>query len=174
MVRQKPQTGLKREELARETEVRALGGVQHRAGGFKIAVHQRAEIRQHHMHLRSVRVVLRRGTRRRPHHVAEIVEREPGHDGVEIDDGGATPGHVIEHDIVNLGVVVRNALGELAAREEIEEHVGVGLPSIGKINLGAHALRPALGVFIDRATQRLKAGAGVMEIWDRVVQPSTR
>ncbi len=68
--------------------------------------------------LRQILLVLRGRAGGGAHHVAEIVERQAGHHGVEIDDADGFAGRVVEQHVVELGVVVRDALGQIRRRAE--------------------------------------------------------
>ena len=67
--------------------------------------------------------VLQRRTGRGAHHVAEIVERAARHDRVEVHHALGFAGERVEHHVVELGVVVRDALGDLPLGHGVEDHV---------------------------------------------------
>ena len=84
----------------------------------KIAAHQRFKHRKLHGDLAQILLVFRRGAGGGAHHVAEVVERQAGHHGVEIDDADGFAGFVVEQNVIELGVVVGDALGQILRRAE--------------------------------------------------------
>ena len=81
--------------------------------------------------LRQVLLVFFGGAGGGAHHVAEIVERQARHHGVEVDDADAFAGCVVEHHVVELGVVVRDALGQVC----LEQNAGDRFAREGEFDL---------------------------------------
>ena len=79
-------------------------------------------------------------------HVAEIIKREAGHHGVQVDDANAAAGGVVKHHVVQLGVVVGGAQGHGAPGVQVEQGAGeiLALPGKGDLSLCRHRIRRPL------------------------------
>ena len=105
-------------------------------------------------------------TGRGAHHVAEVVRRQSGHDGVEVDHADTFAGGVIEQDVVELGVVVRDAFRQI----RIQQNAGDGLMREGEFDLRLGQDGAAGHVRGDRPLQRLESFRRVVKIRNGVVQ----
>jgi len=80
-------------------------------------------------------------------------------------------GSIIQHHIVELCIVVRNAFGYRPLLLQIEQHVGHRLAPQGKLYLGRSRLGSIQRVGLHRRGQCRIALRRVVKIGDRVVQP---
>ena len=87
----------------------------------EVALDELLEVFLARKNLREVALVLGGVRRGGAHHVAEVVEGAAGHRRVEVDHVRAETRHVVEHHVVDLRVVVRDALRNVAARHEVND-----------------------------------------------------
>ncbi len=166
VVGEKAEADLEGDEFAGEGEEVFLGGGQEIGGGGEVAADQGFKHGKFHADFGEVELVFLGGAGGGADHVAEIVEGEAGHDGVEVDDADAFAGGVVEHDVVEFGVVVGDALGEIG----VKQNAGHGLILEGEFDLGFGGLGAVGGVAFDGFFEVGEAGGGVMEIGDGVVE----
>ena len=119
-----------------------------------------------HLHFRQVALIFRRRIGHRAHHIAKIIERESGHDGVQINHANAFAGHFIEQHVVDLGIVVRDAFRQIC----VEHHAANRLMTQGEFNFPFRRCRPIAGVGGNRFFQCAEAFGRVMKIRNRLVQ----
>ena len=136
----------------------------------KIAAHQRFKQRKLHRDLAQVLLVFRGRAGGGAHHVAEVVERQAGHHGVEVDDAKAFAGGVVEQHVVELGVVVRDALGQTGLKQNARD----GFPRQGKFDLRLSQFGAAFHVSGDGLLQSREALGCVMEIGNGLDEPRRR
>ena len=117
-----------------------------------------------HLDLRQVELVLQRRAGRGAHHVAEIVEHAARHDRVEVHHAHGLAGLDVEHHVVELGVVVRDALGDFALRQSVKDHVRNLLLFAGELDLAFGLGRAVELVLLNRLLQRGKAPARVVKM----------
>ena len=84
-----------------------LGFVQAAAEGFQIALREGAVIRQAEMYLVQISLVLQRRAGPEADGVAKVVGRQTGHYRVQIDHTDSLMCSIIDHDIIQLCVIVR-------------------------------------------------------------------
>lgn len=65
------------------------------------------------MHFFKIGLVLRRCVTAEADAVAEVVAKRAGHDGIEVDNGDPLARGIVQHHVVELGVVVRHAERDL-------------------------------------------------------------
>ena len=123
------------DELAGKGDERFFGWGEKLSSGREVAFCQFFEHRHLHAHFREIALVFERGTGGGADHVAEIVERATGHDGVEIDNTDFPSGFHVEHDVVELRVVMRDAFGNLSPGQSVKQHIDHRLEFPRKINL---------------------------------------
>jgi len=151
-----------------------LGAVQQGTRSPQVALDQRGKDRQLHADPGQVPLVLGRGVRGGAGHVAKIVQREAGHDRVEVDDAERLPRGVVEHDVVEFRIVMGDTLRRVPAGLEVEQPVHQALAPADKPDLRRHPGDPPGRIGADRALQRLEAPAGVVKIGDRLAQARRR
>ena len=172
IVGQEAQANLEGNELSRHWKQLLLLWNQKARGGFEISVHQRLEIVDVHPDLGSVRLVFDDLGGGGAHHVAKVVEYRAGHHGIEVDHAHARSGGGVDQHIVELGVVMGHALGQLAGDQQVEHGVHQPLAGNGEFDVGLHVRRAVEGVGLDGFHQRVVARARVVKVRDRFVQPS--
>ena len=109
-------------------------------------------------------------TATRAAHVAEVVERQSRHHRVEVNDTNALTGGIVEHHVVQLGVVVRDAFRHPAARLQVEQHVHHRFVAQAEIDLPLHRGGAIARVFLDGRAQSVEPPAAVMKVRNRFVQ----
>ena len=144
----------------------ALGEGEEGASGGEVTAQESFEHGPLQGDFGEVLLVFGRGAGGGADHVAEVVEGEAGHDGVEVDDAEGFAGAVVEHDVIELGVVVGDALGELG----VQEDAGEGLEAEGEVDLGLGEGDAVGGVGGDGLLERGEAFGGVVEVGDGVVE----
>ena len=173
-VGEEPDADGERDELPGERDQRAFAFREKRAGAFEVAAGERFEHRHPHLDLREVQLVFERRAGRCAHHVAEIIERAAGHHGVEVHDAHRLAGDDVEHDVVKLRVVVRDALGDFLLRQGVQDHIDVLLLLECERDLLLR-LAGAVGVVrLDRLLKRFEAMTCVVKVWNRFREPLAR
>lgn len=86
---------------------------QETADRSQIPTKQRLKHGKLHGYPGRISLVFLRPARCRSHHVAEIIERQSRHHGIEVDDADSFAGSVIEHNVIELGVIVTDTLGQV-------------------------------------------------------------
>ncbi len=114
--------------------------------------------------------VFGRAAGHRTDHVAEVEERRTRHDRVEVDDAQGLAGRRVEEDVAQLGVVVHDALGHLAAGQRIEQQRrDLGVLADERDLLG-HRPRPPGRVAVDSVFEAGEASRRVVKAGDRLFQ----
>ena len=88
------------------------------------------------MHLAEVFFVLGGCTGTKTNGITEIVDRISRHDSVEVNHANRFSGILVQHNIVHLGIVMRNTLGYQALRKAILKNIRKLSAFFGKLNLG--------------------------------------
>ena len=172
IIRQEPQPDLEGDELAGKGDERFLPFGQKRPGTGEVTAGERLEHGHLHGDLPQIQFVLEGGTGGGAHHVAEIIQGAPGHDGVEIDDAHGLAGDDVEHDIVELGVVVGDALGDVPLGQSVHDDADQRLAFQGEIDLATGAGRAVEPVVGQGALEGREALAGVVEVGDGLDEPA--
>ena len=102
--------------------------------------------------------------------VAEVVYGEARHDRVEVDHADALAGGAVDEDVVELGVVVRDAQGQAALAQRGERHGAVGLALGYELELRPDLLHPAHGVGGDGGLELGEPVLGVVELGDGIIE----
>ena len=119
--------------------------------------------------LRSL-LVLQGRAGRGPDDVAKIIERAAGHDRIQVHHAHGFAGRVVEHHVVELGVVVGDALGQARRLQDPGHRSAVQ----GELNLRPGKPGAVGRVRGDGGFQFGKAPRGVVEVWNGVVQSRSR
>lgn len=98
---------------------------------------------------------------------------EPGHRSVQVNHADAFPGHVVQHHVVQLGVVVRAAQGQFAGFQVVHHQMAVSLTGKVPVYFLLHFLHAAQGIGLNGFFQSRQAGSGVVEIGDGFKQGFT-
>ncbi len=123
VVRQETNADLKRDQLAGKGDEGPLRPIQEPPGRGEITLGELLEHRHLHPDFGKVALILQRRAGRRAHHVAEVIERAAGHDRVEVHHALGFARDRVEHDVVELRIVVSNALGDLLLRHRLKDHI---------------------------------------------------
>lgn len=159
----------KRNEAPGERESVELGGVEE-LRVLEVALDESLEILPAREHLVEILLVLGGGGGRRADHIAEVVERGAGHYRIEIDHGDALLRHVVEHDVVDLSVVVGDALGDLAARHRVDDPSGLFAARVDEIHLALNEFKAVLHVGRGGLVEKLKTVDRVVELGQNLVE----
>jgi hypothetical protein len=154
------------DDLAGEDEMPAFGVGEERGGGFEVTVGEGFEHGEMRLDFGEVLFVFECWTGGGAHHVAEVIEDEAGHDGIEVEDAEGFAGFPIEHDVIELGIVVRDALGQVAAFECVGEGIDDGFLFGGEVDLGRGGGGAIVGVGLDGLEEGIEATSGVVEMRD--------
>ena len=109
-----------------------------------------------------------------PDGVAEVVDRQAGHHGIQVDDAHRLAGLAVHQHIVQLGVVVGDPQGQLSPTQGLQHHGTVGLPGGYKVQLGAYLLHSSHRIGGHHFLQPGQPGLGVVEVGDGLVQSLRR
>ncbi len=170
VIREETHPDHQRDEQARERQLGALRRRQEAAGSCEVALHQGREHLGPQRDARQVALVFGRGAGGSSHEVAEVVEHQAGHHGVEIDHAERLARPVVEQHVVELGVVVGDALRKDALLLEVEQSIHQRLARPDEVELGPAAGQPPPLVTLRRREQRLEARPRVVEARNRLVQ----
>ena len=174
MVGQEADAALERQELGREGQALRLGRDEEVPGRVEVAGGQPVEHPEVEADLGQVPLVLDGRGRAQADRIAEIVEDRSRHDRVEVDDADALARAVVDHDVVELGVVVGDPLGDEARGQAVDDDARVLLPGQDEIDLGPDAAGAAVRVEFERGQEGVVALPGVVEIRDGLVEPPAR
>ena len=128
------------------------------------------------MHLAAIGLILGSGIAAEADAVAEVIAERPGHDGIEVDDGDPLARSIIQHHIVELGIVVRDAQRNLPRRQPVDKRSGKMAVRMHPVDLPLYPGRPCAHVPPD-GTQKIfvayprvvKAGEKFIEL--RSIKP---
>jgi len=158
------------DQLAAEGEVIDFSRVEKSPGHREVALSEGLE----HAHLQTdpgqVGLVLGRGAGGAAHHIPEIVEGDARHDGVEIDDTDARAGIEIEHDIVQLGVIMGDTQRHLTLSQGIEQLASLVLTLEHEGQLFGDRADSSGNILLDGDFQIIQSFWGVVEIGDGFMQ----
>lgn len=155
-----------RDDFAGEHEHAAFGGGEEVAGGFDVTAGEGLEHGHFEFDAIEELFVFGGAAGGGTDHVAEVVEDETGHDGVEIDHAHGFAGLLVEHHVVELGIVMGDAGRDFAAGFGVDEGgddlvLGLGEGDFAFGDLGAVEL-----VAFDGAKEAFEAFGGVVKVGD--------
>ena len=125
---------------------------------------------QVHFHLAQVLLVLSSSSSAETDGVTEVVCGQAGHGGVQVDDAQGSAGLLVQHDVVQLGVVVSNAQGQLAFLQHIGQLSADLLVSQDEVDFGLDILCTAHDILSQNFFKDAEAVRGVVEVLDGLVQ----
>ena len=102
--------------------------------------------------------------------VAEVIDGQPGHHGVQVDDAQGLTGFLIHKDVVQLGVVVGDPQGKHPVPQRLEGGGAVLLPGQHEVDIRLAVLGPAQRIGGHGVLQVLKPVFRVMEAGDGHVE----
>ena len=167
-VGQEPEPDRERHQLARERDQGPFVTVQHRACSLEVPAAELLEQRHLHLDLREIPLVFQGRAGGRTDHVAEVVQRAPRHHGVEVDHAHRLLSGLVEHHVVELRVVVRDALRDAALSHFLEDDVDDLLVLQGKADLGFRLRDSFARVGLDGGQEGVVAATGVVEMGDGI------
>ena len=138
-----------------------------RARGFlQKAADDGVEVVQAQAHPRGIRLVLGRCVGARAHEVSEIVECGAGHHRIQVQHAHALAADVIDEDVVELGVVVRDPQGQFARVQSLHDSAGFVPAGQGEVDEVPGLMRPVVRIRVHRLHERLETFGRVMKIGD--------
>jgi len=166
--------GLQGDEFSRERQVLPLRSGEEVAGARQKPGEQCFEHFEPHGNFGEVDLVFLRRAGSAAHHVAEIVERESGHDGVEVKHADPFAGQVVDQQVVGLGVVVGDAFRDRAFGVEPQQPFRLFPALHDEVDFAADAGGAPRPVFADGVEQRRHPLRRVVKIRNRLMQPLPR
>ena len=102
--------------------------------------------------------------------VAEIVDGESRHGGVQIDDTDALVGVPVDQDVVQLRVVVGDAEGKLPFPQRPQSNAAVLFPRQKELDFRGYPFRPVQLIGFQRGEKLTEADFGVVEMGNGLVK----
>ena len=164
VVRQEADAAFHREQFAGERQQALFQRRQETLGGTQVTLNQSFKHEHAHRDLGDVLFIFRGGRRGRPDHVAEVVNGGTGHRGIQVNHANAFSGYIVQHHIVQLGIIVRTAQGQFPGFQVIHHHVAVRLAGKIPVYFLLHFLHAPQGVGLDGFFQSRQAGSSIVEI----------
>ena len=169
IVGKESQAALKRHHKRAKRQHIALRPRQAGAGFSKAAREHTVQV-QIEPYTLQLPLILRRGGRAEADRVAEIVGRQPRHDGVEVNDAQRTARVRVEQDVIYLRVVVRDADGQLPRVAHTLERTRALLAFEYEVDLLLHGRRAAKRVGADCGAELLISHGRIVEIHYRLLK----
>ena len=123
------------EEFSRKREVGGLAGGEDADHFLEETAGERPEYGHADLNRREVGAVFLDGGNAGADEIAEVVEAETGHHGVEVDDADTLAGMVVDENVGEFGVVVGDAFRDETAGVQAEQVVGDRFVSEGELDL---------------------------------------
>ena len=168
VVGQEPDADRHGDEPAGERQIGQLRLVEELGLG-EIALDQRLEVLFLGVDLGKILLVLGRRRGRSAHHVAKVVQGRTGHGGVEVDHHVGPVGR--QHDVVDLGVVVGDALGDFTRLHQLHDLGGLFAARIHPGELLGDQRLAALDVLGRRLVEETQPIHRVVELGDDLPEP---
>ena len=102
--------------------------------------------------------------------VAEVVDAQTRHGGVQVDDADALAGSPVDEDIIELGVVVGDPQGQLSLPQSGKRHGAVRLPVKDELDFLFHILGTAHFVGGQGGLKLGEPVLGIVEVHDGLVK----
>lgn len=119
---------------------------------------------------RQVLLVLHAVVRAEADGVAEVVDGETRHGGVQIDDADALMGVPVDQDVIQLRVIVGDAKRKLSLPQRPQSNAAVRFPPQNELNLRGYPLCPVQLIGFQRGKKLLKAAFGVVEMGNGLME----
>lgn len=132
-------------------------------GGGQIPFHNGLEHRHAHAHLVQVFLIFFRRRGNGAHHVAEVVQHKAGHDRIQVNDADGVVRILVQHDVVDFGVVMGDAGGKHAAGLEVQQTVHVLLARLDEVQFRKAGGKAFLRILRRHFHQAVEAVPGVVE-----------
>ena len=128
IIRKEADADFQRDKLSGKGELIYFRLGQESVRGLQITFHNGLEHGHAHADFAQVFLIFFRWRSDGAHHVPEVVQDEAGHNRIQINDADGVVRVFVQHDVVDLGVVVGDAGGQYAFCLEVQETVYVLLP----------------------------------------------
>ena len=102
--------------------------------------------------------------------VAEIVDGEARHGGVQIDDTDALVGVPVDQDVVQLRVVVGDPQGKLSLPQRPQSNAAVLFPRQKELDFRGYPFRPVQLIGFQRGEKLTEADFSVVEMGNGLVK----
>ena len=102
--------------------------------------------------------------------VTEVVKEGAGHNGVKVDNANALVRVVVDHDVVELGIVVRNAERDLTVCKRINDNVSEVLALFDLFDFVSAFASSACNVVFESRHEVIVSGYGVVEVRNGFVE----
>ena len=173
MVGQEPQSAFQRHDFGAHGHHPAF--VLRQAGaGVEEAAGVGLKHLQAHGNLVQILFILSGGRSAEPDAVTVIIKAQAGHDRVQIDDAQGLSGIGVQHNIVELGVIVGDTEGQTALLQHVNQGTGFFLPVQNELNLLLYIFGAAKGILFQHFPEDAVAVRGVMEIGNGLMEPAGR
>ena len=126
------------------------------------------------MHAIEISFVFCAGDGGRADEISEIVESESWHDGVQIHDADSLTADIIDHNVIDLGVIVSDSLGQITALVQIEQDVHHLLALHDPVDVLSAGRYSACGIIVYRFLKGVEPHPRVVEIWNGVPESRPR
>ena len=161
IVRQEADAALQRHQLRAPGQVLLLC-VRQRAGrALEKALGVNIKQRKVEIHLGKIALVLGGMVRAEADGIAEIIDGQARHHGVQVNDADALAGILVDEDVVEFGVVVRHAQGQPAGAQRLQRHAAIRRMGLYERDLRRAVLRAAQLV---RSQRLFKIGEAVFSV----------
>ena len=125
-------------------------------------------------HFVEIRFVLRSGAGAETDGIPEIIHCKARHDSVQVDDADGFAGFIVDHDVVQLGVVVGDAQGNLFLFQETVENACQILVGEDEFDFPLNAGRPAADIIFYCFPERTESGLGIVKSRNCLVESGRR
>ena len=169
VVGQEPDAAFQRHQLGAQGQDLLFQLRQPRAGAQK-APGIGAEQVQAHLHLAQIGFILGSGGGTEADGIAKVIAAQARHNGVQVDDAQRCAVRRVQHDVVELRIVMGDPQGELPRLEKIGQGCGFFFPVEGEADLVPNILGPAHGVGGQNLPEDPVTVRRVVEVGDYLVQ----
>jgi hypothetical protein len=169
-VGEEPEADGEGDQFAGEDEVRAFGRGKELGGGLQVAEGEGFEHGHLDLDFREILFVLQGWAGGGAYHISEVIEDEPRHDRIEVEHTECLTCFPIEHDIIELGIVVGDPFRQIAGFEGVGQDIDDRLVFEGEVDLGRGEGRPIVRVGPNGFQQGIEAAPGVVEMGDGLEQ----
>ena len=122
------------------------------------------------MHPGEIGLVLRAGVAAEANTVAEVVAQRPGHDRIEVNDSDSLPRLIVQHDVIELGIVVRHAERYFPALNSVDDLPAQRGMLFYPCDLPLYLMCPPADVCLHGGEEVPVPHAGVMEIGQDLIE----
>ena len=142
----------------------------HAGAGAHIALGVGAVETQVDADLAQIRLVLSGGGSAEADGIAVVIQAQAGHNGVQIQDAQGLAGVAVEQDVVELGVVVGDAQGQLAGFAHALQEPRLALAGHDEADLLLHGFGAVAHILLQGVLKQDIAVDGVVELGDGLME----